>query len=147
LHATGFDGRLEPVLARGQAISGGGMLVGSVGGGYLAQAAGLGAPFVARAVTFGAALVLMRDVGFVPKRDAHLVAGVRRIAANSIEYGWRVPSVRYIMLAAPFTGGVAVYVFYALQPHLLNLYGDPKAYASPDWSPRSSPARRSWADY
>jgi hypothetical protein len=62
-------------------------------------------------LTFGAALVLMRDVGFVPKRDAHLVAGVRRIAANSIEYGWRVPPVRYIMLAAPFTGGVAVYVF------------------------------------
>ncbi len=32
------------------------------------------------------------------------------------------------MLAAPFTGGVGIYVFYALQPHLLNLYGDSQAY-------------------
>ena len=32
------------------------------------------------------------------------------------------------MLAAPFTGGVGIYVFYALQPYLLELYGDPEAY-------------------
>ena len=32
------------------------------------------------------------------------------------------------MLAAPFTGGVGIYVFYALQPYLLELYGDPRAY-------------------
>ena len=53
---------------------------------------------------------------------------MRDIAANSIEYGWRVPSVRYLMLAAPWTGGVGIYVFYALQPYLLELYGDPTAY-------------------
>ena len=33
------------------------------------------------------------------------------------------------MLAAPFTSGVGIYVFYALQPYLLELYGDPKAYS------------------
>jgi MFS family permease len=32
------------------------------------------------------------------------------------------------MMAGVFSGGVAVYVFYALQPHLLNLWGDPTAY-------------------
>ncbi len=32
------------------------------------------------------------------------------------------------MLAAPFSGGVGIYVFYALQPYLLELYGDPEAY-------------------
>jgi MFS family permease len=132
LQASGFDGRLESVFARGQAISGAGMLVGSVGGGFLAQAVGLGAPFVVRAAVllmmFGLALALMRDIGFTPKRNGHPVAEVRRIAANSIEYGLRVPPVRYVMLAAPFTGGVAIYVFYALQPHLLNLYGDREAY-------------------
>jgi MFS family permease len=32
------------------------------------------------------------------------------------------------MLAAPFTAGVGVYGFYALQPYLLELYGDPDAY-------------------
>jgi MFS family permease len=33
------------------------------------------------------------------------------------------------MLAAPFAGGVGVYTFYALQPYLLELYGDPQAYS------------------
>ncbi len=32
------------------------------------------------------------------------------------------------MLAAPFTVGVGFYAFYALQPYLLELYGDPNAY-------------------
>jgi MFS family permease len=29
--------------------------------------------------------------------------------------------VRWIMLAAPFTGGVTIYAFYAMQPYLLQL--------------------------
>jgi MFS family permease len=33
------------------------------------------------------------------------------------------------MLAAPFTVGVGFYVFYALQPYLLELVGDPEAYS------------------
>ena len=28
------------------------------------------------------------------------------------------------MLAAPFTGGVTIYAFYAMQPYLLELYGN-----------------------
>ncbi len=32
------------------------------------------------------------------------------------------------MLAAPFAGGVGIYAFYAFQPYLLQLYGDPSAY-------------------
>jgi MFS family permease len=32
------------------------------------------------------------------------------------------------MLAAPFTGGVGFYAFYAAQPYLLELYGDETAY-------------------
>ena len=34
-----------------------------------------------------------------------------------------------MMLAAPFTGGVGFYAFYAMQPYLLELYGDPSAYS------------------
>jgi MFS family permease len=37
--------------------------------------------------------------------------------------------VRWVMLAAPFTTGVGIYTFYALQPYLLELYGDPNAYS------------------
>ena len=33
------------------------------------------------------------------------------------------------MLSAPFATGVGIYVFYALQPFLLELYGDPEAYS------------------
>ena len=32
------------------------------------------------------------------------------------------------MLAAPFSGGVLVYAFYAMQPYLLELYGNKSAY-------------------
>ena len=32
------------------------------------------------------------------------------------------------MLSAPFTAGVGIFAFYALQPYLLQLYGDPTAY-------------------
>ena len=32
------------------------------------------------------------------------------------------------MLASPFTAGVGFYAFYALQPYLLELWGNPEAY-------------------
>jgi MFS family permease len=53
---------------------------------------------------------------------------MRRIAAASVEYGWRVPAAKWLMVEALFTGGVGIYVFYSLQPYLLELYGDPQAY-------------------
>ena len=132
LRATGYAGPLEPIFARGQVLTGVGMLAGSVAGGYIAQATNLGVPFVLRAVVlavmFGVALALMRDLGFTPAPRGDPIGEMRVITADSIEYGWRVPQVRYLMLAAPFTGGVGIYVFYALQPYLLELYGDPSAY-------------------
>ena len=132
LSATQFTGPLESVLARGQIITGVGMLTGSVAGGFLAEAISLGFPFVARAgiliLMFAFAFAMMHDIGFEPERRGKPLAEMRRITADSIEYGWRVPSVKYLMLAAPFTGGVGIYVFYALQPYLLELYGDPTAY-------------------
>ena len=56
------------------------------------------------------------------------MAEMRKIAANSIEYGWRIPAVKWLMVESLFTGGVGIYAFYALQPYLLELYGDPHAY-------------------
>jgi MFS family permease len=132
LTATGYDGQLDAVFGRAQVVGGVATLVGSVGGGYLAQLTNLGVPFVARAavlaVMFVVAAILMRDIGFTPRRDGRPIAEIKRIVSDSVEYGWRIPTVKYLMLAAPFTGGVAIYVFYALQPHLLDLYGDDQAY-------------------
>ena len=71
---------------------------------------------------------LMHDIGFTPERGGRPLAEMRRIASESIEYGWRVPPVKWLMVQALFTGGVGIYGFYALQPYLLELYGDPEAY-------------------
>ena len=70
----------------------------------------------------------MHDVGFTPAKGGRPVAEMRKIASASIDYGWRVPAVKWLMVEALFTGGVGIYVFYALQPYLLELYGDPHAY-------------------
>ncbi len=132
LQATGYEGTLETVFGRGQVLAGVGMLTGSVAGGYIAQLTNLGVPFVVRAAVLGVmfviAFVLMRDIGFTPKRDGRPLAEMKKIVANSLEYGWRIPAVKYLMLSGLFTGGVLIYVFYALQPYLLDLYGDPQAY-------------------
>ena len=132
LTATGFTGDLESVFGRGQIVTGAGMLTGSVAGGFIAQQISLGAPFVLRGVIlvvmFVAAFRLMHDVGFTPEKGGRPLAEMRKIAAASIEYGWRVPAVKWLMVEALFTGGVGIYAFYALQPYLLELYGDPQAY-------------------
>jgi MFS family permease len=132
LQATGYQGTMEKVFGRGQVITGIATLVGSAGGGFLAQATNLAVPFVLRAavlvVMFAVAFVLMRDLGFTPAERSGPIAEVRQILSASINYGWRVPAVRDLMLAGAFTGGVSIYAFYALQPYLLELWGDPKAY-------------------
>jgi MFS family permease len=132
LTTSGYEGPLDPVFARGEVLSGVGMLLGAVGGGYIAQLTNLGVPFVLRALVLGVmfvvALILMHDIGFTPRREGNAWSEVKNITGNSVEYGWRVPAVKYLMIAGIFTGGVAVYVFYALQPHLLDLWGDSEAY-------------------
>ena len=132
LAATGFTGEIETVFGRGQIVTGAGMLTGSVAGGFIAAQVSLGAPFVLRgivlAVMFAVAFRMMHDVGFTPEQGGRPLAEMRKIAEASIEYGWRVPAVKWLMVEALFTGGVGIYGFYALQPYLLELYGDPEAY-------------------
>jgi MFS family permease len=132
LTATGFRGQMETVFGRGQIVTGAGMLAGSVAGGLIAQQSSLGAPFVLRGVIlivmFGVAFRVMHDIGFTPETGGRPLAEMRRIASNSIEYGWRIPAVKWLMVEALCTGGVGIYAFYALQPYLLELYGDPHAY-------------------
>lgn len=132
LTSTGFTGPLDRVFARGQVVGGVCMLTGSVAGGYIAQLTNLGVPFIIRAgvlvVVFVLALVLMHDLGFVPDHSRGPLQQMRHTVQLSLEYGLRRPPIRALMLAAPFSSGVAIFVFYALQPHLLNLIGDPTAY-------------------
>lgn len=132
LDATGFEGSLEAVLGRGQTIAGVAMLIGSVAGGFIAQVSNLGVPFVLRAIMLAVALLAaflyMRDLGFTPKTGVSTMSAVRDVVRGSVEGGLRNRPVRWIMLAAPFTAGVGIYAFYAMQPYLLELYGNPNAY-------------------
>ncbi len=132
LNASDFEGDYETVFAKGQTTMGVAMLTGSVAGGFIAQITNLGVPYIIRAVllavTLAAAFFLMRDLGFTPRHGANPIEEMRQIVTASIDNGWRKPPIRWLMLAAPFTGGVGVYAFYALQPYLLELYGDPDAF-------------------
>ncbi len=132
LNHTGFTGPLEAVFAKAEVVAGASMLVGSVAGGFVAQWTSLGVPYAIRAVllilTFVVALFMMHDLGFTPAPSTGPVNEVKRILRGSIDNGWKNRPVRWLMLSAPFTMGVMVYAFYAMQPYLLELYGDPTAY-------------------
>jgi MFS family permease len=130
---TGYEGDLEAVFGRGQMVSGAAMLGGSVAGGVIAQATSLGVPFLIRVgillLMFALAYRLMKDLGFTPQREHSPLGAVKTVFTNSLDHGLRKPPVRWVMLAAPFTTGVGFYTFYALQPYLLELYGDSEAYS------------------
>ena len=132
LTAAGFTGSMESVFGRGQIVMGAAMLTGSVAGGFIAEQTSLGVPFVLRAavllVMFVVAFRLMHDIGFAPAKGGRPLAEMRKLASASIDYGWCVPAVKWLMVESLFTGGVGIYAFYALQPYLLELYGDPEAY-------------------
>jgi len=133
LGATGFRGNLESVFGRAQVVGGAAMLTGSVAGGVIAQATNLGVPYIVRAAMLGLTLIiawwLMRDLGFTPDRSASPVKAVQNVVSGAVDGGLKNPPVRWLMLAAPFTTGIGFFAFYAAQPYLLELYGDPNAYS------------------
>ena len=130
LAATGGETQLEEIFGRAAVVGGVAMLVGSVGGGAIAQF-GLAIPYILRSIllliTFVMAWVWMHDIGFEPKTSRKFSTEVRDLTRASLDHGLRNPPVRRLMLAAPFSFGVGIWAFYAFQPHLLDLYGDPNA--------------------
>jgi MFS family permease len=132
LRATNFSGSLETIFGRAQTVGGAAMLAGSVGGGFIAQATNLGVPYVIRAAMLGVTLLVafwfMHDLGFTPERGTGPVKAVRTVLKGAVDGGLRNRPVRWLMLAGPFTGGVGIFAFYAFQPYLLQLFGDPNAY-------------------
>jgi MFS family permease len=133
LQATGFTGHLEHVFGRAQTVGGAAMLIGTVAGGAIAQLTNLGVPYLIRALMLGVTMLValryMKDIGFTPQPRGDPVGAVRNVLRGSIDGGFRNRPVRWLMLAAPFTAGTGIFVFYASQPYLLQLYGDPTAYS------------------
>lgn len=133
LKATGYAGSLEAVFGRAQIVGGIAMLAGSVLGGVVAQLTNLGVPFLIRGgillLMLVVAALLMHDLGFTPDRSENPLRATRTVLRASLRYGLGDPPVRWLMLTSPFTAGVGIYVFYALQPYLLELWGDDQAYS------------------
>ncbi len=131
LDATGFDGPIETVFGRGQTVTGAATLIGTIAGGFLAQIS-LGVPYVMRSVLLVAviiaAFVAMHDIGYTPVTGSSVRDEVQKIVKASVKHGLGNPPVRMFMLAAPFSAGVGIWVFYAFQPYLLELFGDPEAF-------------------
>ncbi len=128
-----FKGNLEHVFSRGQMAVGVAMLAGSVIGGVLADRLGLGWPYYVRALFFGltafVAFVAMFDKGFTPRKPERMFKEMKLIVKKSVHHGFGNRPVRWVILGMPFTAGIGFYVFYAAQPHLLQLYGDNQAYS------------------
>lgn len=130
LEATGFEGSIESVFGRGQVAIGTATLLGTIGGGFLAQV-DFSLPYLARSGLLLAvvvtAFVAMHDIGYEPERGISVWSQVKSIVKASIRHGLGNRPVRMFMFAAPFSLGVMIWVFYAFQPYLLELFGDPNA--------------------
>ena len=129
---TKQGGRLEDVFARGEIVEGIAMLGGSIAGGVVAQATNLGMPYLLRVgvlvLSFATAFVLMHDIGFTARVGTRPFQEIKNVLRDSIASGLARRPVRWIMLTGPFTGGVTIYAFYAMQPYLLELWGDERAF-------------------
>jgi MFS family permease len=130
LKATGYEGDLDPIFAKGQIINGAAMLAGTVAGGFIAQATSYGVPYLVRAAlqltSFVVAFVIMKEIAFTPSKE-RFATQVKALGRAAWKFGIRNRPVRWTMLAAPFYLGTGIYGFYAAQPYLLQLYGDKQA--------------------
>ena len=135
LKATGYQGELDRVFARGEMVSGAAMLVGSVAGGLLGNL-DLAWPFVVRALLLGGVFLVglgwMHDVGFTPRTTtmAAMPAEMRQVLGDSVEFGWRSRPVRLLMLVSLFQGGYLMWGFYAWPPYFLELLGRDAVWVS-----------------
>lgn len=132
LKATHFEGEFEHVFARAGMITSALMLIGTVGGGFLGSI-DLAIPYIVRAVLLaivgGWAYLYMHDIGYTPRAMtfAAIPAEMRKIARESITYGWQKQPVRLIMLVTFVQGLYFIWGFYATQPYFLDLLGQPNA--------------------
>jgi MFS family permease len=130
LERTGYGGDLDPIFAKGQIINGAAMLVGTVAGGYIAQLTSFGVPYLVRTalqlLSFCVAFVIMKELAFTPSKT-RLSTQIKELGRAALKYGLSNRPVRWTLLAAPFYMGTGIYGFYAAQPYLLQLFGDPQA--------------------
>ncbi len=118
----------DQVFARGGMVGGVSMLFGTLAGGFLGQVS-LELPYVLRAVllvgAFSMVLAFMREIGFEPRplKIASVGTEAERIFKAGMEFGWRSPVVRPLMLVSLVQGLFMMYLFYSSQPLALEVLG------------------------
>jgi len=128
LTATGYDGQLDPVFARGAMVSGAAEVVGAIAGGLLGSI-DLTVPFLVRSGLLMGVFFLglggMHDVGFVPRasRPSAMPAEMKRVFRASAIHGWGNRPVRLLMAVSLVQGAFLMWAFYAWQPYFLGLLG------------------------
>jgi Na+/melibiose symporter-like transporter len=116
------------VFAHSALVTGGAMLLGTVGGGLLGDL-DLAIPFVTRAVLLGVVFVIayitMHDIGYSPRplKPAEFPAEMRRLARASIQHGWSQRSMRLLIVVTIIQSGFFAWGFYAWPPYFLELLG------------------------
>lgn len=128
LKATGYEGGLDQVFARGAFVTGAAMLVGTVSGGFLGNV-DLALPFIGRAgllvAAFLIAYVVMHDIGYTPRKltASQIPTEMKNLARDSLTYGWGERPIRFLMLISIIQYSFMAWGFYAWPPYLLELLG------------------------
>jgi len=128
LKATGYTGPLERVFARGQMFFGGGMLLGTIGGGLLGQIR-LDIPYLVRAAIvvplFALAWFKMPELGYTPRalELRRVPEELQRVFVEGLRYGLSHPVVRPVMLASLVSMSFMIFGFYSWQRYFLDLLG------------------------
>ena len=128
LKATGFEDQLDRVFARASMVSGGAMLIGSIGGGFLGEI-NLSVPYLARAamlvIVFGISFFSLKEIGFSPRKTSwkSFPKDLKVLTRDSIQFGWKNQEIRLLILAGMTQAFMLAWGFYAWQPYFLNLLG------------------------
>ena len=128
LMATGYEGQLDRVFARGSMVTSFAMLIGTIGGGLLGMI-DLSVPYIVRSAMLALVLAIafgtMHDLGFTPGslKLSDMPTEMSRILRASISFGWQRRSVRLLMVHSFFAWGFMTWAFYAWQPYFLELLG------------------------
>jgi MFS family permease len=132
LKTTHYAGELDHVFARTGIVTNALMLIGTVAGGLLGSI-NLAIPYVVRALLLallcGWAYFSMHDIGYTPRAltAAAIPMEMRKVARESITYGWQKRPVRLLMIVSFIQGMYFIWGFYATQPYFLGLLGKPDA--------------------
>lgn len=132
LKATKYSGKLDAVFAKNQIVFGGSMLSGTLLGGLVAQLTNIGAPYILRIIllllTFVVAFRFMHDQGFTPDRSVKLIRSMKQTIATSVRFGLKIAPIKWVSISGAISFAAMGFIFYGMQPYLLELYGDSTSY-------------------